>query len=474
MARKAAALAPVTAGRKRKAPSLCPFAAVKRARTPPPPASGWASLPTDLTLLVASRALAADVVDYIAFRGACSGWRACTPSPRDPTLRQRHLRPRGWVALCDGDAVRPDDTGEVTFLHTRTTRCLRVTLPEIRRYRVVGFTDGLLILLHKRDTTVRVLHPFTRVAVDLPPLGPAYHEVVRNRISMLGMRAAVCDASAAATIAVVVWFPWTAGVLSAVPYGQGWEVIQKDMELLNTLPFQGRLYGFLRLTTKIVQVYPPNPLGPVVAHVPDKFGRPCHCEYHLVESGRDMLLVVQHENVKRQGTEPRQCYAFAMFRVDISDRWRLFPVISLGNQALFLHMDRCLSVSAKDLPSIRSNSVYFSVFLPDHVVLHSLSNRSFERPTTLCQVHNMKERIRPSVRPFTIADHLLTYCSHREWARGLMFHEYKGVPHCFEDLWKKIRAQDSQLRIPHLIRGGMKGKDNFLYKMNYASSVHKE
>ncbi|CAL4920937.1 unnamed protein product [Urochloa decumbens] len=443
MARKAAPLGPATAGQKRKAPSLCPLAAA-RARVPPPPASGWASLPTDLTLLVACRVLAADVVDYIAFRGACSGWRVCTPSPRDPTLRQRHLRPRGWVALCGGDAVRPDDAGEVTFLHTRTARCLRVSLPELRRYRVVGFTDGLLILLHKRDTTVRVLHPFTRVAVDLPPLGPAYHEVVRNRISMLGMRAAVCDASAAATIAVVVWFPWTPGVLSAVPFGQVWEV------------------------------YPPNPLGPVVAHVPDKFGRPCHCEYHLVESGRDMLLVVQHENVKREGTEPWQCYAFAMFRVDISDRWRLFPVISLGNQALFLHMDRCLSVSAKDLPSIRSNSVYFSVFLPDHVVLHSLSDRSFERPTMLCQVHNMKERIRPSVRPFTIADHLLTYCSHREWARGLMFHEYNGVPRCFDNLWKKIRAQDSQLRIPRTIRGDTNGKDNFLYKINYVSSVHKE
>ncbi|CAN6313930.1 unnamed protein product [Urochloa humidicola] len=282
MARKAAALAPATAGRKRKAPSLCPFAAVKRARAPP--ASGWASLPTDLTLLVANRVLAADVVDYIAFRGACSGWRACTPSPRDPTLRQRHLRPRGWVALCGGDAVRPDDAGEVTFLHTRTARCLRVSLPELRRYRIAGFTDGLLILLHKRDTTVRVLHPFTGVAVDLPPLGPVYHEVVRNRNSLLHMRAAVCDASAT-TIAVVVWFPSTPGVLSAVPFGPGWEVIHEDMELLNTLPFQGRLYGFLRLTSKIVQVYPPNPLGPVVAHVPDKFGRPCHCRYYLVESG---------------------------------------------------------------------------------------------------------------------------------------------------------------------------------------------
>ncbi|CAN6285572.1 unnamed protein product [Urochloa humidicola] len=416
MARKAAALAPATTGRKRKASSLCPVADVKRARASP--ASGWASLPTDLTCpwpaVFWRRTWWTTSPSAARAPGGAPARRR--PSPRDPTLRQRHLRPLGWVALCGGDAVRPDDAGEVTFLHTRTVRCLRVTLPELRRYRVVGFTDGLLILLHKRDTTVRVLHPFTRVAVDLPPLGPVYHEVVRNRNALLDMRAAVCDAPAATTIAVVVWYPWTPWVLSAVPFGPGWEVIHRDMELGNTLPFQGRLYGVLRLTSKIVQVYPPNPPGAVVAHAPEKFGRPCDCRYYLVESGRHMLLVVQHENVKRQGTEPWQSFVFAIFRVDISDPWRLFPAISLGNQALFLHKDRCLSISAKDLPSIRRNSVYFSVWLPDHVILHSLSDRSFERPATLCRVHNMKERIRPSsVRPFTIADHLLTYCSHREW-----------------------------------------------------------
>jgi hypothetical protein len=43
-----------------------------------------------------------------------------------------------------------------------------------------------------------------------------------------------------------------------------------------------------------------------------------------------------------------------------------------------------------------------------------------------------------------------------------MFHEYNGVPECFEDLQKKIRTQDSQLRIARTIRGGTKGKKQFL------------
>ena len=116
-----------TAGRRRKGPSLAPLSTCKRRRTPE--ASGWASLPTDVVHLVTSRLLAGDLVDYIVFRAVCSGWRSCTGDARDPTLRKPDLLPRGWVALCDGDGVRPDDAGEIGFFHPRTARRLRVRLP---------------------------------------------------------------------------------------------------------------------------------------------------------------------------------------------------------------------------------------------------------------------------------------------------------------------------------------------------------
>ncbi|XP_024310408.1 uncharacterized protein LOC112268689 [Brachypodium distachyon] len=241
---------------------------------------------------------------YIAFRAVCSGWRACTPSPRDPTLRIRTLRPVAWVALCDGDSVRPDDACEVTLFNCQTARCLRVRLPDdLRRprYRIIGFTDGLVILLHKRSTAIRVLHPFTRVVVDFPSLAPVYQQLIRNRNSVINMSAAVCPSvsSPATSIAVVVWFP--------------------------------------------------------------------------------------------------------------------YPVSSLGSRALFLSIDRCLSVSAKDLPSNSSDSLYLSIPLPYPGFLYSIRSRSIERPTMFSQVHDLEKRVRPSVRPFTLADHLLTYCNHRQW-----------------------------------------------------------
>ncbi|CAM0870365.1 unnamed protein product [Alopecurus aequalis] len=450
MGRKVPPFAP--AGRKRKGPSFPLLAACKRRRIPSPAqATGWASLPDDIAYQVAALVLKFDVVDYIAFRAVCSGWRTCAPTPRDPTLRIRSLRPVGWIALCDGDAVRPDDACQITYFHCKTARSLRVRLPQLQRHRIVGFTDGLVILLHKRDTTIRVLHPFTGVVVDFPSLVPVYHQLVKNRNSMLHMNAAVCTSvSSTTSIAVVAWFPWTPVVVSADAGHPSWEVIHTSMDLLNTLPFQGQLYGVVKLSRQIVQVYPPRPLGPVVANVPQRFGNPYFCKYYLVESDGHMLLVVKSLNAVGCGVEWRR-YTFVIFKVDVSPgRWKLFRMASLGNRALFICTDRCLSVSAKDLPSISSNSLYFSVPLPDPVVMHNLSSQLFEQPTTLCQVHNSKERIRPSVRPFTLADHLLTYCNHREWATGLMFHEYYFVPKSFEELWKKIETQASQLRISRM------------------------
>uniref|UniRef100_A0A8R7UP91 KIB1-4 beta-propeller domain-containing protein n=1 Tax=Triticum urartu TaxID=4572 RepID=A0A8R7UP91_TRIUA len=162
-----------------------------------------------------------------------------------------------------------------------------------------------------------------------------------------------------------------------------------------------------------------------------------------------MLLVVKSPKFVHPDVEVWRRYIIAIFKVKISmsGHHELIPVRSLGDRALFVSLDRCLSVSSNNLPSISSNSIYLTVSLPDPVVVHCLSSRSFERPTALCQVHDGKEMVCPSVRPFTLADHLLTYCNHHEWSNGLMFHEYYFIPESFQGLWKKIRTQDSQVRI---------------------------
>jgi hypothetical protein len=416
----------MAAGRKRKGGTLATFSARKR-RPPAQVIGGWASLPTDIVGLITRRLLSGngegegDVVDYIAFRAVCSGWRTCTPTPRDTTLRDPRLRPRGWVALCDGDAIRPDDAGEIVFFHTRTARRLRVLLPELRRHRIVGFTDGLIILMDNRTTEIRVLHPFTRVVVDLPPLAPLYHKVVRHKSSLLDMNAAVCSsASSATSIAVVVWFLYTNVVLGADP-NSDWEVLHRGLYVWSTLPFQGRLYATtLSSSSQILQLYPPPRQqdlenSVVLGHVP-YFADRVYCDFLLVESGGRMLLVIRHPAPPgTNSSDLSRQEAFKLYEVDVtSHRCKLIPMNCLGDRSLFLSGDRCLSVSARDLPSLSSNAIYFS--LPhDPIVMHSLGTGLSERLAESCQIHDRKDRIRPSVRPFTVADHLITYCNPREW-----------------------------------------------------------
>ncbi|KAF8780866.1 hypothetical protein HU200_000819 [Digitaria exilis] len=141
----------------------------------------WTSLHPDITRLIAERLLDEDVTEYIVFRAVCTQWRSSTPSPRDPTLADRRFHPRGWVALCEGTGVRPVDAESITFFHTSTGRVRRVHLWELQGQRIVGFTDGLILLLDTGTAVVRVLHPFTRVIVRLPDLACVFHLVLSKQ-----------------------------------------------------------------------------------------------------------------------------------------------------------------------------------------------------------------------------------------------------------------------------------------------------
>ncbi|GJN38499.1 hypothetical protein PR202_gb27546 [Eleusine coracana subsp. coracana] len=350
----------------------------------------WTSLHRDITKLIADRLLDEDVTEYIVFRVVCKHWRASTPSPRDPTLADRRFHPRDWVALCEGTGVRPVDDEAITFFNWSSGKVRRVHLWELQGHRIVGFTDGLIVLLDTGRAVVRVLHPFTRVIVQLPTLAGFFHRVLSKQAwfkmdSFIWLNGAVCVASPS-SIVVVIWFPGMPVVICAEPNsGKDWRVLHINIQFSNTLPFN--------------------------ADVPEDLGLAQSCCYHLVESMGTILLCVLRKVIAGDCSN-----AFALFKVDLY-RKELTRVLSLGDRALFLSDDRCLSVSARDLPSIGGNCIYFT--LPD---------------------------------PFTLADHLITYCHHREWARGLMFHEFYFIPTTtsWDNLRKRIAIQDSEVVVPRL------------------------
>lgn len=412
------------------------------------PMGDWALLLPDLKEVIAARVLAADVVDYMSMRAVCTSWRASAPCPRDPTLRDARLRPRGWVALCDGDGVRPADACEVAFLQTATGRCVRAHLPELHGYRIVGFTDGLLILLNKDTTAVRVLHPFTRVAVDLPPIAAIFKYMVKDQQSRAWMRAAVCMSQSSDSIAVVAWFPNSPGVAVSEPTFPCWYIINHNIQLAAAVSFQGSVYGVISNERQVVQVYP-QCLKPYIAHIPNTFGIPQTHLFFLVESATRLILVLRHFNFENWVEGYRPC-EFALFEVDTAEHGRLNPLSSLGDQALFISRDRCLSVSHNNLHSITGNAIYFYSEDLYPIIMYSVSSGTCELISTLSIIHNFKKKIRPSVRPFTLVDHLFTFCNHRHWSSGLMFHEYHCIPRSWRAMFKKLKAQDSEVQVKSL------------------------
>ncbi|KAM0852717.1 hypothetical protein ACQ4PT_051577 [Festuca glaucescens] len=288
--------APVSGG-KRKA--YVDADAFPRKRRAPAEAPDWTSLHPDITNLIAERLLAEDVTEYMRFRSVCSHWRTSTATPRDATLADRRFHPRGWVALRDGNGVRPVEDAAITFFHTATSRICRLSLPVFQGHRIVGITDGLLILLDTRAAVIRVVHPFTGVVVELPELATFVHCVFSKQKSVtmdsiVWMNATVCVASPS-SIAVVVWFPNMPVVICAQPGGKGWKIIHTRIQFSNTLPFNGGLYGVTRLGRQLVRVYPHDPVANlVVAQVPKELGHPERCIYFLVESMGAMLVAVLH------------------------------------------------------------------------------------------------------------------------------------------------------------------------------------
>lgn len=257
--------------------------------------------------------------------------------------------------------------------------------------------------------------------------------------SLRHMKAAVCSSTrepSTSSIAAVVRFPYgyVNVVVAAEAGSDHWKVLHRHGKLAirNTLPFQGRFYATTLNSPSpdIVQLYPPKPtLDNVVATAP---AVPHSDTLHLVESAGRMLLVVRHIMARVTPTD-QQLLTFAIYTVDFDDdgnnggRPTLTPVRGLGDRALFLGDGGCLSVSARDLPSLSSNSIYFSTpFFPLQVrsVAADRPSRS-EDLAAQCQIHDRKERIRPSVRPFTIVHHLLAFCHPRQWTKS---HQRAHVP----------------------------------------------
>lgn len=376
----------------------------------------WSMLCTDLIQEIAIFLLARDIVDYIRLRMVCKAWRSATADPRLAAFPVPP--PRSWIMLCsDGDAG-----GLRRFFHLSTGKSLRLRLPELDHRRIIGCADGLLVLQDKATTAVTLLNPFTESLTRLPPLAMlmdfAGEELDRLQVTS----AAVSFSLASGLSTVMLSFYHLQRLAFANVDGDDWLMTDRleNFHFTSTLCYEGRFYATdYNGSIAVCSIGPPPAVTPIIVQVFDLHVM----NSYLVVSAGDLLLVRRFYSSATSGGFI-DTSKFEVFKVDLSGQPpALVPMKSLGDRALFLAQNRTLSVSAKDFPEIRGDSIYFGVCsLQDSAGVFHLEDGSFESLSYHHGlVHGRKAGKELLCRPYSLFDHLLCYCEHKDWSKGMMY-----------------------------------------------------
>lgn len=122
----------------------------------------WSALSSDLLQSIADRFLTAGSLEYyIRFRSVCVSWRSATIDPSH--IRDSHPP---WLMLSFDERSL---TTIRSFYRHSDRKTLTLDLPQVLGHRILGSSDGWLVLIHK-SSAVRLFNPLTRSRIDLPPL----------------------------------------------------------------------------------------------------------------------------------------------------------------------------------------------------------------------------------------------------------------------------------------------------------------
>ncbi|KAF8664546.1 hypothetical protein HU200_054728 [Digitaria exilis] len=207
----------------------------------------WTGLPSGPAGLIADRLLSGDVADYVCFRAACAGWRACCVDPRAQAVGDRRFHPRRWIMLPSAYDI---SSNRRCFLNVATGGCVHARIPDLRSSCILGTTAEGLLVLCRRDiitnNVVQLVNPLTGQRTDLPGtdtmIGWGRSRSTARRLTILGLDSAgIADDSTVAvsydSTTLAVAKPgderWTRFTLDYYTYGN---------VMASVLPYAGRLY----------------------------------------------------------------------------------------------------------------------------------------------------------------------------------------------------------------------------------------
>ncbi|TVU22373.1 hypothetical protein EJB05_32064, partial [Eragrostis curvula] len=362
----------------------------KRARTrnprrgPDSKCCCWAELSYGPAGLIAERALANGVEDYLSFRAVCREWRrsAKAIAVRAQGCLDRRFFPRRWIML--RDAVPPGSgSSRRRFLNVSTGECVHTELPEVDdaqgHHHLLGATaEGLLALLDTSTYAVRLLNPLTRQLAELPslyPLLPAKtladiaDDGLPRALEVRGLGLAAASDDATDDVALVICFIEPTMLVVAKPGDGSWTLVHGDE----------------------------RPVG----------------------GGADeeeLLLLYRGQRPQEDDPYARWRMKYVAFRVDLATR-ETVPLTGLGagGIAVFLGEERALSVPHGVFPTISADTVYlgFDLFEREY---EKLCAYCLLDGTTECSIFSSDDGW---ARPCDIVDYLSWYVSGTGTCEGI-------------------------------------------------------
>ncbi|TVU04338.1 hypothetical protein EJB05_50104, partial [Eragrostis curvula] len=410
----------------------------KRARTrhprprPTPKCSCWAELTYGPAGLIAERALANGLADYLSFRAVCREWRrsAKAIAVRAHGCLDRRFFPRRWIMLRDA-APPGSGSSRRRFLNVSTAECVETDLPELddcgQGHHLLGATaEGLLAQLDASTYAVRLLNPITRQLAELPSLAPLLPAKTLDDIADDGLAgalevrglglAAASDDATDDDVALVLCFIKPVMLVVAKPGDGSWTLVHGDERwFYSATSFAGRFYCAdgravmaLELPAPAADYQPPPPRLVVVAKITIPVSLMCLDTVHLVEgAGGELLLLYRELRPQRDAYAPWR-RKYVAFRVDLTARETVRVRGGLGGLAVFLGERRALAVPPGVFPTIRANTIYLGFDLRER--------GEFEKVSAYCLLNGMIERSIFSwddgwARPCGIVDYLSWYVS---------------------------------------------------------------
>ncbi|CAM0952878.1 unnamed protein product [Alopecurus aequalis] len=309
--------------------------------------SDWASLPSELVCRVAEVFLVTSDVDYyMSVRAVCRNWRAATDDPRGPDPR---FCPRGWVLLSSLAGRR------CLFLHVDTGRFLWKDLPVLGDYTCIASTeDGHLVLEPAaRNSRICLLNPITGRLVRFPVTTAQF--LGDNEFGLTRTHRRSMFVTCSSAMVLYSLFDSSSGGCIDL----NWDAVFNRESLFTVkptlgavaamVPFKGRAYAVNKCGSVVVVEHNCrlDEKPEVNTIVPQKWYGFDNRSTFLVDNAGDLLLV----GLLKKKME--------VFRVDV-ESGVLEQVKSIGNRAIFLGSQRCLSVDAYNLPAIECNCIYYS------------------------------------------------------------------------------------------------------------------